>query len=127
MSDIEKIDSAVQRVALHVFGAVPEIAWTRVVARIRMAPSGKATNYQLTALMTDGRGDEGFRTVSAEMDRLSDAVDDHWHLTQDLGQPRWYMMTVTVERSGKYAVDFEYRDDYQEGDISKPLPDLTFE
>ena len=26
---------------------------------------------------------------------------------------------VTVERSGKFSVNFEYKDDYQEGDIMK--------
>jgi len=30
-------------------------------------------------------------------------------------------MTVKLERSGKYSVDFEYRDTYQEGDIMKEL------
>ena len=36
-----------------------------------------------------------------------------------LGQSRWYKMIVTVERSGKFNVEFEYKDDYQEGDIMK--------
>ena len=28
-------------------------------------------------------------------------------------------MIVSVEGSGKFSVDFEYKDDYQEGDIMK--------
>ena len=28
-------------------------------------------------------------------------------------------MIVSVERSGKFNVDFKYKDDYQEGDIKK--------
>ena len=55
-------------------------------------------------------------TTAYAIDKLSHR---HWRLTQDLGQPRWYKMIVSVERSGKFSVDFEYKDDYQEGDIMK--------
>jgi hypothetical protein len=50
-------------------------------------------------------------------DSVSEAARSQWRLTQDLGLPRWYKMTITVERSGKFSVDFEYKDDYKEGDI----------
>jgi hypothetical protein len=48
---------------------------------------------------------------------VSEAARSQWRLTRDLGLPRWYKMTITVERSGKFSVDFEYKDDYQEDDI----------
>lgn len=57
----------------------------------------------------------------AEHRLVKESADTHWRLTQDFGQPRWYMMTVRLERSGRYSVDFEYRDDYQVGDIMKDL------
>ena len=41
----------------------------------------------------------------------------HWQLTQDLGQPRWFKMIVTVQRNGKFAVDFEYKDTITDQDM----------
>jgi hypothetical protein len=51
--------------------------------------------------------------------RVTDAAMAHWQLTQTLGLPRWYKMTATVERTGRFNVDFEYRDHYREGDIMR--------
>ena len=82
---------------------------------------GNVSSIQFTAHLTDGRIDQGFEPVREEERQLDDATFAHWRLTQDLGQPRWDMMTVKVDRSGKYSVDFEYRDDYKEGDIMKEL------
>ena len=41
-----------------------------------------------------------------------------WRLCQSTGGP-WYGMTVALHRSGRFSVDFEYRDHYQEGDIMR--------
>jgi hypothetical protein len=53
---------------------------------------------------------------------IESAGRQHWRSCEECGQPRWYMMTIKLERTGKYTVDFEYRDDYKEGDIMQPLP-----
>lgn len=39
---------------------------------------------------------------------------------QNLGQPRWYRMTVTVERSGRFSADVAYQDRYTTGDVMRP-------
>lgn len=86
----------------------------------RMTPDGSvmAPDYWFTE--SDGAVTKDY--PSREIERaVGDAAVHHWRLTQDLGQPRWYMMTVKLDRSGKYSVDFEYRDDYQVGDIMKEL------
>lgn len=64
-----------------------------------------------------GHADKGKGPDDEHLNKLSDLTLEHWRLAQRLGQPRWYNMIVTVERSGKFAVEFEYKDDYQEGDI----------
>ncbi len=50
---------------------------------------------------------------------VSESAEAHWSLAQQLGQPRWYQIAVKLERTGKYSVDFEYRDNYREGDIHR--------
>ncbi len=69
--------------------------------------------------LVDGKTVEGWYPENNFLDHLRKRARDHLKLTQDLGQPRWYKMIVTVERSGKFSVGFEYKDDYQEGDIMK--------
>lgn len=95
--------------------------WQEVVIRTRIAPLGNVSSLQFTFRLADGRIGTGIEPVREAERLLDDATFAHWRLTQDLGLPRWYMMTVRLERSGQYSVDFEYRDDYQEGDIMKPL------
>jgi hypothetical protein len=76
---------------------------------------------QFTFRLADGRISRVIEPVREAERLLDDATFAHWRTTQQLGLPRWYMMTVKLERSGKYSVDYEYRDDYQEGDIMKEL------
>lgn len=121
MQVLLELDQATTAVVQHAYRAVPPIDWQQVVVRTRIAPLGNVSSIQFTFHLADGRIDRGIEPVREEERQLDDATFAHWRLTQDLGQPRWYMMTVNLERSGKYSVDFEYRDDYKEGDIMKEL------
>lgn len=121
MQGLQKLDQTTTAVVQHAYRAVPSIEWSQVRVRTRIAPLGNVSSIQFTFHLADGRVDKGIEPIREEERLLDDATLAHWRLTQELGQPRWYMMTVNLERSGKYSVDFEYRDDYQEGDIMKLL------
>lgn len=116
-----ELDRATAAVVRHVHAAVPPIDWQEVVVRTRIAPLGNVSSIQFSFLLVDGRVSKGIEPVRAAERLFEDATFAHWRTAQDFGLPRWYMMTVNLERSGKYSVDFEYRDDYQEGDIMKLL------
>ena len=121
MPNLLDLDQATTAVVQQAWRAVPSIDWQRVMARIRIAPLGNVSSIDFSFQMADGRTGTGIEPVLEEERRLDDAAYAHWRLTQDLGQPRWYMMTVQLDRSGRYSVEFEYRDYYKEGDIMKSL------
>jgi hypothetical protein len=85
----------------------------------RYTPNASSSAHAFDFLLSDGRVDKGASPLNPPLTQLENATKRHWQLTQDLGQPRWYKMIVTVERSGKFDVEFEYKDDYKEGDIMK--------
>lgn len=121
MQSLLQLDQATTDVVQHAWRAVPPIDWQQVTVRARIAPLGNVASLDFSFRLADGSMGKGIEPVRDEESRLDDAAYAHWRLSQDLGQPRWYMMTVTLERSGRYAVDFEYCDDYKEGDIMQAL------
>lgn len=118
---LEQLDDLQQSIALALFESISIKGWALAKLMARYSPGG------VGALDFHTRSPAG---VSREMpaddhlDRLTLLTMKHWRLAQELGLPRWYMMTVSLQASGKYAIDFEYRDDYQEGDIMKPLVEV---
>jgi len=121
MQPLVELDQATATVVRCAHAAVPPIDWQEVTVRTRIAPLGNVSNMQFTFRLADGRISKGIEPVREAERLLDDATFAHWRTTAQLGLPRWYMMTVKLERSGKYSVDFEYRDTYQEGDIMKEL------
>lgn len=101
------------------FAAYQAQAWYRLRYVAKFTPTADVWAGDYDLFSEDGSVDQSTApdtTAAYSIDKLAHC---HWRLTQDLGQPRWYKMIVTVERSGKFSVDFEYKDDYQEGDIMK--------
>jgi hypothetical protein len=117
---LNKIDESLQTVvgALHAACEADGAAGVRFCFRVTPDASVWAPDYWFRA--ADGAVRKDFPAREFEQRVEAEAIR-HWRLTQELGQPRWYMMTVNLERGGKYSVDFEYRDDYQEGDIMKEV------
>jgi hypothetical protein len=112
------LDEATTDVVRAVVAAFENTPWSRICYAARWTPAGDvgADDYWLS--------DDIGTTTKVLPDLMpsvgvSNASKRHWRMTQDLGQARWYKMTVTVERSGKFSIDFEYKDDYQEGDIMR--------
>jgi hypothetical protein len=116
---LSQLDDALQKVVHGLALAFVDRHWTQIRYASRWTPAGDvgADDFWLT----DDRGTEKTWSTVEQERTVSAAAFDHWRLTQELGQPRWYMMTVKLDRSGKYSVDFEYKDDYREGDIMKAV------
>jgi hypothetical protein len=122
MNVLKELDSATTKLVEAVFASVPMTNWKNLECRIRVVPDGSVLRRQVTFFLGLGVIDRSSDLLSLPGRDLTTLALDHWKLTQNLGQSRWYMMTIKLERSGKYTVDFEYRDDYKEGDIMQPLP-----
>ena len=117
MNRLEQIDGLNQEIAKALFESVPMPSWTEVVAVTKSTPDGSALSRTVRFGLLDGTVDRGSSPVRKYERRFSELTEQHWRLTQDLGFPRWFAMTVTVQRSGKCSFEFEYKDDYKEGDI----------
>jgi hypothetical protein len=114
-----QLDKAVQEIASALFSAFQHQEWQQVRYASRWTPDGDvgADDFWLVT-------EAGTKKASSDLhleQAVSDAARRHWRLTQDLGQSRWYMLTVTLNRDGNYSVNFEYRDNYQVGDIMESL------
>ena len=116
---VEVLDPIVTDTAVCLAASVDVPTWTRAQLAATFVPNGETSSLKCTLTDADEKVIEGWYPLNDVLDHLYELTKRHWQSTQDLGQPRWYKMTVTVERSGKFSVDFEYKDDYQEGDIMK--------
>lgn len=118
MAGIIDMDRLTTDVAQVIHASVPPMNWRIARMSTNYSPAGVGA-FQFTYIDEVGHADKGKGPNDEHLNKLSDLTLEHWRLTQDLGQPRWYKMIVTVERSGKFNVEFEYKDDYQEGDIMR--------
>jgi hypothetical protein len=118
MAGLSDLDQLVTKIAMTTYESTPVADWSRAKLVAKYAPSGVGA-FEFAYTDTANHVEEGESPDAESICKLSDFTHGHWQMNQDLGQPRWYKMIVTVERSGKFNVEFEYKDDYQEGDIMK--------
>jgi hypothetical protein len=114
---LEKIDSKNTQLASLVVAAYADATWDVLHYAARWTPKGDvgATDFFVVSGSSHRKQYPSDREAER---RLSDATKEHLQLLESIGQPRWYMMIVRVERSGKYTVNFDYRE-YVEHDISR--------
>jgi hypothetical protein len=117
MTVLSELDAIVTELAKALFTGAPMSDWRQLRLYAKYTPDGSVSGHDYDFLLDSGVVDKG-SAPSRQREREIDALTRlHWRRTQDLGQPRWYKMIVTVERTGKFNVEFEYKDDYKEGDI----------
>ncbi len=116
---LHNMDPSTTELAKALYAALEERQSLSVRFVFRVTPDGSvsAPDYWFFAEAA-AEGEKDYPSDRVH-DRVTDAAMAHWRLTQVLGQPRWYKMTAIVERTGRFNVDFEYRDDYREGDIMR--------
>jgi hypothetical protein len=99
--------------------AAPMSNWQQVIYRVKAAPGGTVRNSAFDFVLDDGQVDQNSAPNRSTELAIDDLVERQWQMVKEVGQPSWYKMTVSVFSTGKYSVDFEYKDDYKEGDISR--------
>ncbi len=119
MNTLKALDSVITETAMCLASSVDIEDWSQVELACTFIPGGDSGSQECRLIKGDGQPEVGWYPSNRHLDQLYELTKKHWRLTQDLGQARWYMMTVTVERAGKFGVAFEYKDDYKEGDIVK--------
>ena len=119
MKTIKELDLLVSEIAGELHRSVETARWKAATMFCKYTADASVSGHDFDYTLEDGSIDRGSAPADEALLRLSKITKAHWQLTQDLAQARWYKMIVTVERSGKFSVDFEYKDDYQEGDIMK--------
>ena len=119
MHDLRQLDGAVSEIASSVFQSVPIASWQKAILFAKYTPDGSVSGHDFDYHLVDGTINQRVIPDAQQRAAIYELTDQHLRLTQDLGLPRWYKMIVTVNRDGKFSVDFEYNDNYQEGDIIK--------
>lgn len=119
LQTLKSLDLLMTDIVSELYQSVPFPDWRTVKMFTKYTPDASVSGHDFDFIRDDGSPGLNLLPSDAALVRLGGATKSHWRLSQDLGQPRWYKMIVTVERSGKFSVDFEYKDDYQEGDIMK--------
>lgn len=122
MEALSKLDNTVTQIVLALHQSAPNDSWTRQAYRVAMPADGSFRSEVYAYWSNDKRLSDGFPTEpgEAQIGRLAIA---HCRQTVETGLPRWYTMTVRVERTGKFTVDFEYLDTDPEGGIHRPVPE----
>ncbi len=116
---IQALDVLQTEIVTATYQSVPLSAWKSAKMYAKYSPDEEVGGLDFDFFLSDGTTTQASIPDASHRAKLYGSTKRHWRLTQDLGQPRWYKMIVSVERSGKFSVDFEYKDDYQEGDIMK--------
>jgi hypothetical protein len=121
MEKLKDLDALNTQIAQSLFAAPPMEDWMSVKATLAFTPDASVGSQTFHFLRSSGLVDKGSSPRRSAELMVGQLAEQHWRLTQDLGLPRWYKMIFTVERTGKFSVDFEYKDDYKEGDIMHQL------
>lgn len=122
MEALSKLDDTVTQIALALHQSAPNDSWTKQAYRVAMPADGSYRSEVYSYWSNDKRLDDGFPTEPGET-QIGQLAMTHWRQTVESGLPRWYTMTVRVERTGKFSVDFQYLDTYPEGGIHRPVPE----
>ena len=117
---LNTIDDATKRVAASVVAGFPDPSWQAIRYLSRWTPKGDVGADDFFVTREGVERPEFPRDVGATM-AISRAAQDQLAVVEAAGQPRWYMMALRIDRSGKYSVDFTYFDNYVEGDIMKSV------
>jgi hypothetical protein len=121
--DFQALDQATVNVAQAVHSSAPVQDWQEAIISVVIPPHGQSMRLQYAYVLPGEKVERGLLPDPEGDQALQEAARAHWQLTQDLGQPRWFAMTVRVSRAGKFSTELEYNDNYQEGDMFKPRPD----
>jgi hypothetical protein len=113
------LDPITTDISSTLYQSAPNIDWQSIKYVAKYAPDGSVSGHDYDYHLSDGTVNRGASPDRTSERALMEMTRNHWQTTQDLGLPRWYKMIVTVNRDGKFSVDFEYNDNYTDEDMMK--------
>jgi hypothetical protein len=116
MANLASLDEVLTELATTLYATCPLADWKRLKLFVKYSSDGEVSGHNYDYELDRGVIDRGSAPKLTDRIAIRALTFRHWNLAQEMGQ-RWFKMTVTVERSGKYSADFEYKNDYKETDM----------
>jgi Protein of unknown function, DUF600 len=116
-TSLEKVDSLQTDIVACAYKSVPLDDWASMRMYAKYAIDGGVGGLDFDYVLPDGTLHQQSIPSFEHQAELYALTKQHWQLVQQLGQPRWFKMIVTVERSGKFSVSFEYKEKITDEDM----------
>ena len=113
-----QLDEINTKIASLIYQSVPFDDWVEARLTWQMSPDTKNSASRTQYTLSDGSIDQSkCLDVGANM-KLHDLLVRHRNLSEEMGQPSWFQISVIVSRSGSFKMDLEYRDAYRPEDLT---------
>lgn len=113
MASLQELDSLFAEVAGLVYRTVPVPAWRSATLHAKYTPDGLVSGHDFDYQLDNGEIDQGTIPPLAAIREIKASTRKHW----EASTPRWYALHLTVTQEGKMQAEWEYVDEYTEGDI----------
>lgn len=121
LGTLKELDAVLAELAATLYREAPLPHWEQQRLIARYTPDGGVGSHEYIYTLQDGREEHGQSPASgAARAAVRELTRKHWDQSAALGQPRWYQLTLTLDRQGKYRTEFGYSDAYETGDIMRP-------
>ena len=121
LGTLKELDAVLAELAATLYREAPLQNWEQQRLIARYTPDGGVGSHEYVYTLQDGRQEHGQSPASgAARAAVRELTRQHWDRSAALGQPRWYQLTLTLDRKGKYSTEFGYGDTYETGDIMRP-------
>ncbi|HOA51831.1 MAG TPA: hypothetical protein PKI05_06210 [Thermogutta sp.] len=115
---LDQLDEVSKKIATLIYQSVPIDEWVEANLIWKMSPNKKNSASRTQYLLPDGTVDKSKGLDVTTNMKLYDLLVKHRDLSEEMGQPWWFQITVTVNRSGTFKMDFEYRENYRPEDLA---------
>lgn len=121
LGTLKELDAVLAELAATLYREAPLQHWEQQRLVARYTPDGGVGSHEYAYTLQGGTVEHGQSPESgAARAAVRELTRKHWDRSAALGQPRWYQLTLTLDRNGHYRTEFEYSDAYETGDIMRP-------
>ena len=115
------MDQAVIQLASELHASAPFRSWQRQRMTAAYTPNADVGAHEYAYWLPDGTVNRSDSPNASARARIRELTSKIWRISQESGQAPWFKLKLDLDAGGKYSIDFEYRDNYAEGDIMKSL------
>ncbi len=116
-STLNQLDTLQNSIAASAYQSVPLPAWESMRMVAKYSQNGEVGRLDFDYVLPGGKLHQESIPDASQRAQLYALTEEHWQLIGTLGQPRWFKMIVTVQNSGKFSFDFEYKESITERDM----------